>query len=184
MLTLYENIKKRREELGLTKVELANRIGYERSMITKVEQGKVDLTQSKIAAFAKALETSPARLLGWEWDIVPMELSDIEANVISAYRESSSNEQHAVNKFLGVWDNPPEHEDDPTVELQKTVFLEKYYSLDERGRKMMDMVLEQEYAHSNEIKYTDNADNNEYPEWEPNHTRLKAAQESVEYKKE
>ena len=56
MLTLYENIKKRREELGLTKVELANRIGYERSMITKVEQGKVDLTQSKIAAFAKALE--------------------------------------------------------------------------------------------------------------------------------
>ena len=105
MLTLYENIKKRREELGLTKVELANRIGYERSMITKVEQGKVDLTQSKIAAFAKALETSPARLLGWEWDIVPMELSDIEANVISAYRESTSNEKHAVNKFLGVWDN-------------------------------------------------------------------------------
>lgn len=74
MLTLYENIKKRREELGLTKVELANRIGYERSMITKVEQGKVDLTQSKIAAFAKALETSPARLLGWEWDSFPFHI--------------------------------------------------------------------------------------------------------------
>lgn len=68
MLTLYENIKSRREELGLTKVELANRIGYERSMITKVEQGKVDLTQSKIVAFAKALETSPAKLMGLEPD--------------------------------------------------------------------------------------------------------------------
>lgn len=182
MLTLYENIKKRREELGLTKVELANRIGYERSMITKVEQGKVDLTQSKIAAFAKALETSPARLLGWEWDIVPMELSDIEANVISAYRESTSNEKHAVNKFLGVWDNPPEHEDDPTIELQKTVFWEKYYSLDERGRKMVDMVLEQEYAHSNENKSPDNTDNNEYPDWEPKRAPLRAAQDSEEYK--
>lgn len=64
MLTLYENIKKRREELGLTKVELANRVGYDRSMITKIEQGKVDLTQSKILAFAKALETTPANLLG------------------------------------------------------------------------------------------------------------------------
>ena len=66
MLALYKNIKNRREELGLTKVELANRVGYERSMITKVEQGKVDLTQSKIVAFAEALHTTPAYLMGWE----------------------------------------------------------------------------------------------------------------------
>jgi transcriptional regulator with XRE-family HTH domain len=66
MLALYKNIKNRREELGLTKVELANRVGYERSMITKVEQGKVDLTQSKIVAFAEALHTTPAHLMGWE----------------------------------------------------------------------------------------------------------------------
>ena len=157
MLTLYENIKNRREELGLTKVELANRIGYERSMITKVEQGKVDLTQSKIAAFAKALETTPARLLGWEWDIVPAELTDIEANVINAYREATPDEKHAVNKFLGVWDNPPEHENNPSIDLQKTIFWEKYYSLDERGRKMVDMVLDQEYSHSKENDVIDNS---------------------------
>ncbi len=66
MLELYENIKIRREALGLTKVELANRMGYDRSMITKIEQGKVDLTQSKILAFAKALHTTPAYLMGWE----------------------------------------------------------------------------------------------------------------------
>lgn len=66
MLELYENIKTRRESLGLTKVELANRMGYDRSMITKIEQGKVDLTQSKIAAFAEALHTTPACLMGWE----------------------------------------------------------------------------------------------------------------------
>lgn len=66
MLTLYENIKIRREALGLTKSALAELIGYDRSMITKVEQGKVDLTQSKILAFAEALKTTPSQLMGWD----------------------------------------------------------------------------------------------------------------------
>ena len=66
MLTLYENIKARREELGMTKVRLAELVGYDRSMITKIEQGKVDLTQSKISAIAKALQTTTMKLMGDE----------------------------------------------------------------------------------------------------------------------
>lgn len=66
MLTLYENIKTRREELGMTKVRLAELVGYDRSMITKIEQGKVDLTQSKISAIAKALQTTTMKLIGDE----------------------------------------------------------------------------------------------------------------------
>lgn len=66
MLTLYENIKNRREELGMTKVRLAELVGYDRSMITKIEQGKVDLTQSKISAIAKALQTTTMKLMGDE----------------------------------------------------------------------------------------------------------------------
>ena len=66
MLTLYENIKTRREELGMTKVRLAELVGYDRSMITKIEQGKVDLTQSKISAIAKALQTTTMKLMGDE----------------------------------------------------------------------------------------------------------------------
>lgn len=66
MLTLYENIKTRREELGMTKVRLAELVGYDSSMITKIEQGKVDLTQSKISAIAKALQTTTMKLMGDE----------------------------------------------------------------------------------------------------------------------
>lgn len=66
MLTLYKNIKIRREELGMTKVRLAELVGYDRSMITKIEQGKVDLTQSKISAIAKALQTTTMKLMGDE----------------------------------------------------------------------------------------------------------------------
>lgn len=37
-------------------------------MITKIESGKVDISQKKVVAFAKALDTTPAYLMGWTDD--------------------------------------------------------------------------------------------------------------------
>lgn len=66
MLELYRNIKDRRTELKMTQTELAERLGYaDKSMISKIEKGEIDLPQSKIIAFAKALSTTPAKLMGW-----------------------------------------------------------------------------------------------------------------------
>lgn len=66
MVELYENIKKRRMELGMTQTELANKVGYsDKGMISKVENGKVDIPQSQILKFAKALDTTPGWLMGW-----------------------------------------------------------------------------------------------------------------------
>lgn len=62
---LYENIRKLRIEKGISQDELAQLTGYkDRSSITKIESGKVDLAQSKILLFAKALGTTPAELMG------------------------------------------------------------------------------------------------------------------------
>lgn len=67
MATLYDRIKSRRTELGLTVEELAHKMGYkDKSSISKIENGKADIPQSKIAAFADALQTTPAFLMGWE----------------------------------------------------------------------------------------------------------------------
>ncbi len=67
MATLGENIKKRRDELGLSQEELAAQLGYKsRSTIAKIETGENDITQSKIEAFARVLQTTPAKLMGWE----------------------------------------------------------------------------------------------------------------------
>ena len=64
---LYDRIKSRRTELGLTVEELAHKMGYkDKSSISKIENGKADIPQSKIAAFADALQTTPAYLMGWE----------------------------------------------------------------------------------------------------------------------
>lgn len=65
MSSLGENIKNRRIELGLSQEELADKLGYKsRSTIAKIESGINDLTQSKIAAFAKVLNTTRSQLMG------------------------------------------------------------------------------------------------------------------------
>ena len=67
MLQLYKNIKHRRKELGMTQTDLAKKLGYtDKSMISKIENGSIDLPQSKIISFAEALNISPSDLMGWE----------------------------------------------------------------------------------------------------------------------
>lgn len=62
-----KRIKNRREELKITQEELAYKVGYKsRSSINKIEIDGRGLPQSKIVAFANALETTPAYLVGWE----------------------------------------------------------------------------------------------------------------------
>lgn len=69
MNSLYINIRNRRLELGMSQEELATKMGYtSRSTIAKIESGKNDIPQSKIQAFAKALNTTPGALMGWEID--------------------------------------------------------------------------------------------------------------------
>ena len=61
----HDNIKHLRESLGLSQEALAEKVGYkDRSSIAKIESGLVDLSQSKIALFASALNVTPAQLMG------------------------------------------------------------------------------------------------------------------------
>lgn len=62
-----EKIKNRRIELKITQEELSKLTGYsDRSSITKIEKGKVDLTLSKLKEFAKVLKVSPEYLMGYK----------------------------------------------------------------------------------------------------------------------
>lgn len=60
-------IKERRESLGMSQDELAEKMGYKsRSTIAKIEKGVNDVTQTNIVKFAEVLRTTPAYLMGWE----------------------------------------------------------------------------------------------------------------------
>lgn len=64
-MQLYENIRKRRNELKMTQTELALKTGYsDKSMIAKIEKGYVDIPISKIIEFANALHISAGDLMG------------------------------------------------------------------------------------------------------------------------
>lgn len=66
-MNLYEKIKLLRKQKKISQEKLAALTGYsDRSSIAKIEQGKVDLSETKIKIFANALGTTPAYLLGWE----------------------------------------------------------------------------------------------------------------------
>lgn len=65
MLELYKNIKRIREEKGMSQEELARLVGFKsRSSINKIEMGVNDITQSKLVAIANALGVSPGELMG------------------------------------------------------------------------------------------------------------------------
>jgi transcriptional regulator with XRE-family HTH domain len=65
-MTLYERIRYLRKSAGMTQDDLAHLLGYkDRSMIAKIEAGKVDLPQSKITEIADVLDTTPGYLMGW-----------------------------------------------------------------------------------------------------------------------
>lgn len=64
-MVLYKNIRSRRKALNMTQQELAEKMGYKSvSTIAKIESGVNDIPQSKIAEFAKALNTTPGDLMG------------------------------------------------------------------------------------------------------------------------
>jgi transcriptional regulator, XRE family len=66
-MNIGDRIRNRRLELNMTQDELAKKLGYKtRGSVTKIESGYQNLTQPKIVAMAKALDTTPAYLMGWE----------------------------------------------------------------------------------------------------------------------
>lgn len=71
-MSLGDNIKSVRIQKGLSQSELARLAGYkDRSTIAKIESGVNDVTQSKLATIAEALNVTPAELLGYGVATIP-----------------------------------------------------------------------------------------------------------------
>lgn len=66
-LKIGQRIKERRKELKISADELAKRLNKDRSTIYRYENGDIEnLPLDILAPIAKALETSPAYLMGWD----------------------------------------------------------------------------------------------------------------------
>ena len=67
-MKIGEKIKQRRKELKCSQRDLAERMGYNHSTVTRIETGKIDIPQSRILQFAEVLGVSVAYLMGWDDD--------------------------------------------------------------------------------------------------------------------
>lgn len=85
-MVVGEKIKTRRMELGWSQRELADRMKCNHSTITRIETGKIDVSQSRIMQFSEVLGVSIAYLMDWEDE---QKKNDIQSDIILRMRTDS-----------------------------------------------------------------------------------------------
>jgi len=86
--TAAERIKERREALGMTQDQLAERMGFKgKSSISKIESAGGSVTLKTIEKAAKALNCSTSYLMGWSDTPIPV-LEKPEDQVIPSLDET------------------------------------------------------------------------------------------------
>lgn len=96
--TIYQRIKKRRMELDMSQEELAKKVGYShKTAICKIEAGQRKLKEDVISKLAKALDTTPSYLMGWDKEDDDATLSD---RLLTRYRELDDLDQAMVRRLL------------------------------------------------------------------------------------
>lgn len=94
-MTMYERIKSERLKQLMSQQKLAEITGYrDRSSIAKIEAGFVDLPQSKIILFAKALSVSPEYLMGLSESQQP--------DLYGDFREAPDEMKPRIAKMYGI----------------------------------------------------------------------------------
>lgn len=101
MKTMYERIRDMRVERNMSQDDLAKAMGYkDRSMITKIEGGKVDISQKKIVAFAEALGTTPRYLMDGDPVEKELEIASEEQQIL--FRLARSAKPEAIRAAVAV----------------------------------------------------------------------------------
>lgn len=76
-MTIGEMIKTRREELGITQVELADRLEITKQLLYKYETGRItNIPLKTLEHIAEELKMDPAVLVGWADEDENEELKD------------------------------------------------------------------------------------------------------------
>ena len=116
-MDMSEKIKFYREKRGMTLEELGNKVGVSKSTVLKWETGSIaNMKRDKISKVAKALNVSPAYLMGWVEDPHGYVQLDI-SGVVEAITEST---MQAIER--GEIEIPKYYENEETAELAQEIF--------------------------------------------------------------
>lgn len=116
--TIGARIKARRQELKMTQRELAARLGYtDHTTVTRIESGKTDPPQSRVAQIAKVLDVTPGYIMGWD-EKPAEELQDIGA--LAAQLVMDLDAMEMMREYLRLGES-----DRHTVRVLVTTLVEK-----------------------------------------------------------
>ena len=103
-MNVGQQIKKLREEKGMTLEELGNKVGVGKSTVRKWETGMIaNMRRDKIEKVAQALDVSPGAVYKPEHAVCDSKdfiLSDDEKKLILQYRKISSEDKEMLNRIL------------------------------------------------------------------------------------
>lgn len=122
-MTMGEKIKFHREQNNMTLEELGNKVGVGKSTVRKWENGMIaNMRRDKIAKIARALNISPAYLMGWSENPQPLttathlEMYDILCSKNGSTPINDSDNQR-VNELLSFFIGLSENEQDEVIEF-------------------------------------------------------------------
>lgn len=107
-----ENIRQARKRAGLSQARLAQLVGCQQPLVSRIETGVVSCTLEVLIAVSRATDTAPALLLpadeGWQTD-----------TVLACHADTAHNARTLVRAGLGMLDrladagafDPPEDEE-------------------------------------------------------------------------
>jgi len=103
-MSIGEEIRRKREALGMSQDELAKKCGYaSRVSISKIESGEREIPKDKIELFARALNMLPEYLMGWtEEDGINITDADIYDSRLNALFERASKDTHFRERLLAI----------------------------------------------------------------------------------
>ena len=106
-MEVYERIKARREELHLSVIDVADRLGVSKTTIYRYESAEIEKLPVQILdQLARVLNCSPAYLAGWEGAPEPaapvFALSSLEELIIDRFRRLPEGEKNMILRSLGI----------------------------------------------------------------------------------
>lgn len=105
MSKIQERIKERRLLLGLTLLQIANKLGVKEATVQRYESGEIkNIKHDTVLELSQILECSPSYLMGWENEkpVVNQEnpLNEEEQQLIDNYRQLNEEGQEKVFDYV------------------------------------------------------------------------------------
>ena len=106
-MTVADRIKNRRESLGMTQLQLADKMGYKtKSSISKIESSGDKVTLKTVEKAAKALNVSPSYFMGWVSDPdaktpvlnAAISMNKVDSPIIQDYLEEFKGYAHSKDE--------------------------------------------------------------------------------------